>query len=269
MGIDALFTVLCASPVDSAEAEKRWFDEVYGIVSGAIDPIDDLATNSAAAKAALTAAGYSDEVVNALSTKETAVTDALTFVEAVISCSMPDTYAVASAANPALEGCAVDPDSNGQATTGFSAGTGPAHYVAAGGDGSLTSHLNTLYGWRHGKAHETFLDLAPAVSQIADESDESFTAVKDAVVAKMNEIRKAQLQNDADKKTIAYVRDVSECNEAYHEQVYGEHTAIDESELCKRYDVGSAMLTDLDNMYRENCVSKQSFFKDITFKGCC
>ena len=62
---------------------------------------------------------------------------------------------------------------------------------------------------------------------------------------------------------------MSECNEAYHGQVYGEHTTIDESELCKRYEVGSAMLADLDNMYRENCVSKQSFFKDITRNGCC
>ena len=45
-------------------------------------------------------------------------------------------------------------------------------------------------------------------------------------------------------------------------------TAIDEGELCKRYEVGKAMLTDLDALYKENCVTKQSFFKDITLDGC-
>ena len=64
------------------------------------------------------------------------------------------------------------------------------------------------------------------------------------------------------------MRDVSECNQAFHEEAFGELTCIDETELCTRYDVGKCMLKDLDDLYRESCCSKQNFFTDIAIAGC-
>ena len=109
--------------------------------------------------------------------------------------------------------------------------------------------------------------LLAHVWNIEDEPD--FLFVRDFINCKMDEIRLDQVENDREQSTIDYVRDVSECNQAYHEEVFGEMTHIDEGELCKRYEVGKGMLKDLDEMYRENCVTKQSFFKDATLTGCC
>jgi hypothetical protein len=84
----------------------------------------------------------------------------------------------------------------------------------------------------------------------------------------MNNLRRLQVQNDGEQAIIANVREVAECNEAYHQDVFSELTAIDESELESRYAIGKELCKDLDGLYKENCVTRQSFFNDATLSGC-
>ena len=94
--------------------------------------------------------------------------------------------------------------------------------------------------------------------QLPDDSDILF--VRDIVVHKMNEIRNYQIKNDLEISNIKYVRDVSECSQTYHEEVFSEMTDIDETELNKRYEIGKSLLGDLNELYKDNCVTKKSFF---------
>jgi hypothetical protein len=107
----------------------------------------------------------------------------------------------------------------------------------------------------------------PNVANIEDEAD--FKFVRDIVNCKMDAIRADQIENDREQQMLEYTNEASECNQAYHEEVFGELTFIDECELTKRYQVGKELLTDLDGMYKENAVTKQSFFKDSTLTGGC
>ena len=85
----------------------------------------------------------------------------------------------------------------------------------------------------------------------------------------MNRIRGCQLQNDREQQVIEFVNEVAECNEAFHQDVFTDMTAIDESELCQRYAVGKELCADLDSLYKENCCTKQNFFNDVTLTNMC
>jgi len=116
-------------------------------------------------------------------------------------------------------------------------------------------------------AFDEALKHAPTVCNVEDEPDLQF--IIKLVTCVMENIRKCQINNDREQAVIEYVREVSECNEAYHQDVFSEMTSIDESELCQRYAVGKELCADLDSLYKENCVSKQTFFNDVTLDGCC
>jgi hypothetical protein len=142
-----------------------------------------------------------------------------------------------------------------------------ANYAAgalfANPDG-IVGTADTFVELRGGEA-----DVSPVSAILSDDcNDTNFQFVRQQIVTKMEEIRKAQITNDEELKTIRSVREVSECNKSFHENAFGGLTQINEGELCKRYEVGKELLRDIDNMYRENCVTKQTFFKDVTLNGC-
>ena len=114
-------------------------------------------------------------------------------------------------------------------------------------------------------AFDEALKHVPNICNVEDESDLQF--IFQLVTCVMNNVRLCQINNDREQQVIEYVRDVSECNEAYHQDVFSDMTAIDESELCQRYAVGKELCADLDSLYKENCCTKQNFFNDID--GCC
>ena len=111
------------------------------------------------------------------------------------------------------------------------------------------------------------MNSIPNICNVEDEPDLQF--IIKLVTCVMENIRKCQINNDREQAVIEYVREVSESNEAYHQDVFSEMTSIDESELCQRYAVGKELCADLDSLYKENCVSKQTFFNDVTLDGCC
>ena len=116
---------------------------------------------------------------------------------------------------------------------------------------------------------ETRVSISPVTAIISDDcTDANFNFVRGQINAMMETIRKSQIVNDCEIRTIKSVRDVSECNQAYHENAFGNLTQINEGQLKQRYDVGKQLLRDLDDIYRENCVTKQTFFKDVTLNGC-
>jgi len=116
---------------------------------------------------------------------------------------------------------------------------------------------------------ETRVAISPVTAINSDDcSDANFNFVRGQLNAMMDNIRKAQIVNDCEVRTINSVRDVSECNQAFHENAFGNLTQVNEGELHQRYEVGKQLLRDLDVMYRENCVTKQTFFKDVTINGC-
>ena len=116
-------------------------------------------------------------------------------------------------------------------------------------------------------AFDEALKHAPTVCNVEDESDLQF--IIRLVTCVMENIRSCQINNDREQSVIEYVREVSECNEAYHQDVFSDMTSIDESELCQRYAIGKELCADLDSLYKENCCTKQNFFNDITLDGCC
>jgi len=116
-------------------------------------------------------------------------------------------------------------------------------------------------------AFDDALQHAPTVCNVEDEPDLQF--IMKLVVCVMENVRSCQINNDREMAVIEYVRETSECNEAYHQDVFSEMTSIDDSELSQRYTVGKEMGSDLDALYKENCVTKQTFFNDATLDGCC
>ena len=118
-----------------------------------------------------------------------------------------------------------------------------------------------------GDTKQSAMNSIPNICNVEDEPDLQF--IIKLVTCVMENIRKCQINNDREQAVIEYVREVSECNEAYHQDVFSEMTSIDESELCQRYAVGKELCADLDSLYKENCVSKQTFFNDVTLDGCC
>jgi len=114
---------------------------------------------------------------------------------------------------------------------------------------------------------EAMLAYAPNVNNIEDESDLPF--IIKMLTERMNLIRKCQITNDREQQRIQYVRETSECNQAFHQVEFDRLTGFEESEVQARYAMGVKMSSDLDELHKEHSVSKQTFFNDITLKGCC
>ena len=106
----------------------------------------------------------------------------------------------------------------------------------------------------------------PSVPNVEDETDLSF--ILKHLTEKMNTIRKCQQQNDREQQRMEFVRETSECNAAFHKDVFQEMTSIDESEVRTQRSVGAQMDKDLDRLHAENCFTKQNMFMDITLSGC-
>lgn len=142
------------------------------------------------------------------------------------------------------------------ATTAFAAG------AAWFGDAGTGMYQHSVDG-----ATPSVMNSIPNICNVEDESDLQF--IISLVVCVMENVRKCQINNDREQAVIEYVRETSECNEAYHQDVFSDMTSIDESELGQRYAVGKELCADLDSLYKENCCTKQNFFNDITLDGCC
>lgn len=102
------------------------------------------------------------------------------------------------------------------------------------------------------------LNAVPNIFNVEDEPDLSF--VIKIICCVTENVRSNQINNDREQQVIEYVRDVSECNEAFYSDVYSDMTAIDESELVQRYSIGKELCADLDGLYKETCCTKQNFF---------
>lgn len=113
----------------------------------------------------------------------------------------------------------------------------------------------------------SILSTIPNICNVEDESDLQF--IFKVITCVMNNIRSCQVNNDREQEVIEFVNEVAECNEAFHQDVFTDMTAIDESELCQRYTVGKELCTDLDGLYKDNCCTKQNFFNDITLSNIC
>lgn len=154
---------------------------------------------------------------------------------------------------------------NTSATTG---GVGDAAISKTNPPKSSASYVPGSKNVANGSgAFDEALMHAPTVCNVEDEPDLQF--IMKLVVCVMETVRSCQINNDREMAVIEYVRETSECNEAYHQDVFSEMTSIDDSELSQRYTVGKEMGSDLDALYKENCVTKQTFFNDATLDGCC
>lgn len=114
-------------------------------------------------------------------------------------------------------------------------------------------------------AFDEAIKHAPTISNVEDESDLQF--IFKLITCVMNSVRKCQINNDREQQVIEYVNEVSECNEAFHQDVFSDLTSIDETELEQRYLIGKEMSADLDALKKENCCTKQNFFNDVTLSG--
>ena len=108
---------------------------------------------------------------------------------------------------------------------------------------------------------------APTVSNVEDESDLQF--IFKMLTERMERIRECQLMNDREQQRIQYVRETSECNQAFHQVEFDRLTGFNDAEVDARYAAGAQMAADLDALKGQHSVTKQTFFNDITLKGCC
>ena len=108
---------------------------------------------------------------------------------------------------------------------------------------------------------------APTVSNVEDESDLQF--IFKMLTERMEKIRTCQITNDREQQRIQYVRETSECNQAFHQVEFDRLTGFNDAEVDARYAAGAQMAADLDALKGQHSVTKQTFFNDITLKGCC
>ena len=106
----------------------------------------------------------------------------------------------------------------------------------------------------------------PMVANVEDESDLTF--ISKHFTEKMKSIRDCQVQNDREQQRMDFVRETSECNEAFHQDAFNDLTKIDEHSVRAKLNVGKQLSHDLNDLYVENCFNKQVFFNDITLDGC-
>lgn len=105
------------------------------------------------------------------------------------------------------------------------------------------------------------------IDNVEDESD--LACIHRFLAERMQDARNAQMQNDREQQRIKYVRETSECNQAFHQDAFDDLTHVDFSEVEATYRTGQKLCKDLDVLYKENCVTKQTFFNDVTKSGCC
>ena len=108
---------------------------------------------------------------------------------------------------------------------------------------------------------------APTVANVEDESDLQF--IFKMLTERMEKIRTCQITNDREQQRIQYVRETSECNQAFHQVEFDRLTGFNDAEVDARYAAGAQMAADLDVLKGQHSVTKQTFFNDITLKGCC
>ena len=111
------------------------------------------------------------------------------------------------------------------------------------------------------------LERAPTVANVEDESDLRF--IFKMLTERMEKIRKCQITNDREQQRIQHVRETSECNQAFHQVEFDRLTGFNDAEVDARYAAGAQMAADLDALKSQHSVTKQTFFNDITIKGCC
>ena len=107
----------------------------------------------------------------------------------------------------------------------------------------------------------------PIVANVEDESDLQF--IFKMLTERMEKIRECQITNDREQQRIQYVRETSECNQAFHQVEFDRLTGFNDAEVDARYAAGAQMAADLDALKGQHSVTKQTFFNDITLKGCC
>jgi hypothetical protein len=105
----------------------------------------------------------------------------------------------------------------------------------------------------------------PSVPHVEDESDLAY--IFKHFTEKMNTIRGCQQQNDREQQRMEFVRETSECNEAFHKDVFQGMTAIDESAVRSKRSVGMQLDKDLQKLYKDNCFTKGTMFNDIALNG--
>ena len=105
-----------------------------------------------------------------------------------------------------------------------------------------------------------------SIDNVEDESD--LPCIFTHLVKKMNDIRDAQLKNDSEQQRIQYVRETSECNEAFHQDAFDELTSVDMIEVDAKLRKTNEMCGDLEELYADQ-VSKQSLFGGAGLDGCC
>ena len=106
-----------------------------------------------------------------------------------------------------------------------------------------------------------------SIDNIEDESD--IGCIIHLLNQHMEDARNAQLQNDREQQRIQYVRETSECNQSFHQDAFDDLTHVDFSEVEAKYRTGKKLCSDLDVLYKDNCVTKQTFFNGVSKSGCC
>lgn len=107
----------------------------------------------------------------------------------------------------------------------------------------------------------------PHIGNIEDESDMRF--LFKMLTDKLNLLRSCQHTNDREQQRITYVRGVSECNHAFHQDALDELVQIDPIEVDAKIKVGKELCQELNSLYKEHAVSKQTFFGGGVLNMCC
>jgi len=256
--IEGMYLLTCVDPNQSREAEEQWYNFLYCIVHAILASYSCPNSN-----------GITSEIISAIRSALQLYNLPCPLINALIDIPSNCCYG-----DPNLKSF-VQRIADNQLSKSFTKAittnvqcndVPTGDWYTPSDESPLNSQLNVVYGWYTAISDASSVIDSICLAQvqgIEDEADILF--VRDIIVHKMNEIRSCQVKNDLEISNIKYVRDVSEASQTYHEEVFSEMTEIDETELCKRYEIGKSLLHDLNELYKDNCVTKQSFFlKNMT-----
>lgn len=105
-----------------------------------------------------------------------------------------------------------------------------------------------------------------SIDNIEDESD--LPCVMAPFVTLLENIRTAQHQNDREQQRINYVRETSECNQAYYQSMYSELTEVDMVKVNAQLQKGKRVCQELNMLYADE-IMEQPLFEEGGMDGCC
>lgn len=136
--------------------------------------------------------------------------------------------------------------------------------VHAGADANIA--VDPATAWAVISLIDEIYDNTHSIDNIEDEAD--LPCVMKHFVELLELVRTSQNQNEREQQRIRYVRETSECNQAYYQDMYDDLTVVDMVKVNAQIQKAHRMCGDLDMLYADQMM-EQPLFENGGMDGCC